>query len=174
MAEELDNPPNGGSIERASDADAAPEKTSREGVEEPILGSVAQILNSRELVINRGTDHGVVTGMYFEVLAPEGEDVLDPDTGEVLGSVDRPKVAVRIVQVQPKLAVARTFRGRRRNIGGIGSTALFDNLFGPPEYVTEYDTFKTSERTWEDLPEEKSFVKIGDPVRQTHRYDDES
>ncbi len=140
--------------------------------QEPIQGAVARILNSRELVINRGSDHGVEPRMYFEVLAREGEDIRDPETGDVLGSVERPKVVLRIVSVEPKLAVARTFRSRRRNVGGLSPSSTLGRLFEPPRYVTEYDTLKTSERTWEDLPEEKSFVKTGDPVRQTFNYDE--
>ena len=141
---------------------------------ELITGAVAQILNSRELVLNRGSEHGVTNGMTFEVLAPEAENIRDPETGETLGSVDRPKVAVRIVHVEPRLAVARTFRSRRRNVGGSSALGLFDKMLQPPKYVTEYDTLKTSQRTWEDLDESESFVKIGDPVRQTVKYDDES
>jgi hypothetical protein len=138
-----------------------------------IEGRVAQILNSRELVLNKGDEDGVTAGMVFEILAPQGEDIRDPVTDEVLGSVERPKVVVRIVQVEPKLAVARTFMSRRRNVGGTDATKSWMRLFEPPKYVTEYDTLKTSERTWEDLSEEESFVKRGDPARQTHRYDDE-
>lgn len=139
-----------------------------------IRGSVAEILNSRELVVNRGREHGVQEGMIFEVLAPQGEDITDPETGQSLGSVERPKVVVKVAQVQPRLAVARTFRSRRKNIGGRGLAGFdWDKLFAAPVYVREYDTLKTSERTWEDLDESESFVKIGDPVRQTQKYDDE-
>jgi len=137
-----------------------------------ITGQVAQVLNSRELVINRGSEHGVTEGMTFEVIAPESENILDPTTNDILGSVDRPKVVVRVVQVEPKLAVARTFRSRRRNVGGTSALKLFERMYQPPRYITEYDTLKTSERTWEDLPESESFVKIGDPVRQSLKYDD--
>ena len=34
----------------------------------PIQGKVAQILNSRELVINLGSEQGVTLGMHFNVL----------------------------------------------------------------------------------------------------------
>jgi len=138
-----------------------------------IEGQVAEILNSRDLVINRGGEHGVQEGMVFEILAPRGQDIRDPETDEVLGSVERPKVVVRVVEVEPKLAVARTFKSRRRNVGGADFNQEWRRLFEPPRYVTQYDTLKTSERTWEDLSEEESFVKRGDPARQTHKYDDE-
>jgi len=135
---------------------------------EPITGAVARILSARELVINRGSDHGVTQGMHFEILAPEGEDIEDPDTGDLLGSVDRPKVAVRIVEVKPKLSVARTFRKHRRNVGGIGigGTGAFSRIFDAPKFVTVYETLKTTEETWENLSPEDSYVSVGDPVRQ--------
>jgi hypothetical protein len=153
--------------------DAAPATARALGQREPITGRVARILNSRELVINRGAEHGVTVGMRFEVLAPQAEDIRDPDTGELLGSVDRPKVEVRVVQVEPKLAVARTFRARRKNIGGISMNPVVSRLFEPPQYVTQYDTLKTSERTWEDLDEKESFVKTGDPVREVLTDEDD-
>ena len=36
----------------------------------------------------------------------------------------------------------------------------------PPKWITKYETLKTEEKTWEDLDEEKSYVKTGDPVVQ--------
>jgi hypothetical protein len=140
---------------------------------ELIEGQVAEVLNSRDLVINRGEEKGVEEGMVFEILAPQGQDIRDPETDEVLGSVGRPKVVVRVVEVEPKLAVARTFKSRRRNVGGTDFNQEWRRIFEAPRYVTQYDTLKTSERTWEDLSEEESFVKRGDPARQTHKYDDE-
>ena len=57
-----------------------------------IHAKVAKILNSREIVISAGQDKGVRVGMYFDVLDEEGEEIQDPDTGEVLGSLERKKV----------------------------------------------------------------------------------
>ena len=36
----------------------------------------------------------------------------------------------------------------------------------PPNWETKYETLKTDEKTWEDLDERESFVKVGDPVVQ--------
>ena len=134
----------------------------------PIRGKVARILNSRDLAINVGSKDGVVVGMYFDVLDPKGEDIKDPDTGEVLGSVERPKVRVQIVQVQERLSVASTYKKRQVNVGGQGADlrGTLAELFMPPKLVTKYETLKTTERTWEDLDESESYVKIGDPVVQ--------
>jgi hypothetical protein len=134
----------------------------------PIRAKVARILNSREIVISAGSKNGVEIGMHFDVLDPKGEDITDPDTGEVLGSILRPKVRVKITKVQECLSVASTYKKKTINIGGQGE--IFGDLGNlsrsllPPKYIEKYETLKTDEKTWEDLSEEESFVKTGDPV----------
>jgi hypothetical protein len=130
-----------------------------------IRGKVAQILNSREVAINLGSEHGVCEGMLFDVIDPKGEDIIDPDTDVVIGSLERAKVRLRVTSVRPKLSVASTFKKERVNIGGVGiGTSGLSQLFLPTEYITQYETLKTTEKTWEDLPEKESYVKRGDPV----------
>lgn len=134
---------------------------------EPIEGAVAKILTARELVINRGSEDGVRTGMKFQILDRKVENVKDPETGKVLGSIDRPKVDVRVTRVAEHLSIAQTFHERTVNLGGslMGVSGLM-RQFEPPKYETVYETLKTDEMTWEDLDESMSFVKTGDPVRE--------
>ena len=40
---------------------------------------------------------------------------------------------------------------------------------GPPRWVDIPETFKSEEAAWEEITEEKSFVKIGAPVRQVSK-----
>jgi len=138
---------------------------------EKIRAKVARILNSREIVINAGSTKGVVVGMCFDVINPKGEDITDPDTGDILGSIERPKVRVRITQVQERIAVAATFKKQKINIGGAAEEfglvlGVFSQALMPPKYITKYETLKTDEKTWEDIKESQSYVKIGDPVVQ--------
>jgi hypothetical protein len=133
-----------------------------------LRGKVARILDTRNLVINLGATNGVVVGMYFDVLDPKGEDIRDPDTHEVLGSLERPKVRVQIIKTEERLSVASTFKKKTVNIGGRGGLAVsgLAEMFMPPKHVTKYETLKTTEKTWEDLEESDSYVKTGDPVVQ--------
>lgn len=132
-----------------------------------IRGRVARILNSRELVLNIGSDLGVVEGMYFDIMDPAGEDIRDPETLEVLGSIERPKVRVQIIRVQQRISIATTYKKKQVNVGGMDMIAAQVNkMFMPPKFQIEYETFKTTEKTWEDLSEEQSYVKIGDPAVQ--------
>src|SRR3712207_6925498 len=72
-----------------------------------VEGKVAKILGNNEIVINRGRNEGVRQGMLFEVFAPEGEEVWDPDTGETLGTVEDVKAHAEVIEVKERLAVAR-------------------------------------------------------------------
>ena len=137
----------------------------------PIRGKVAQILNTRELVINLGSNDGITPGMYFDVMNPKGMDIEDPDTGDILGSIERPKVRVKVSRVETKLSIASTYKSRKINIGGKGGghilgSSLMSQYLAPPKWVTKYETLKTQEKTWENLDEKESYVKIGDPMVQ--------
>ena len=130
-----------------------------------IRGKVARILNSREVALNVGASDGVRNGMQFDILSPELHDIRDPDTNEVIGSVNRPKVRVQVGIIENRFCVAHTFRRRRVNIGGSGLGIGYDTrLFEPPNWVTKTETFKTAEDTWENLSGQDSYVKTGDPV----------
>ena len=150
---------------------------------QPIRGKVARVLNAREIAINIGTTHGAQIGMYFDVRDPNDQDIPDPDTGEVLGSIDRPKVRVKITRVEDKLSVASTYKSTRVNVGGLGShsTAIleatlgFDRLskvFMPPKWVTKYETLQKTEKTPEPFDEKDSKVKTGDLVVQVLEVDE--
>ncbi len=135
---------------------------------EPIRGKVARVLNSREIVMNVGSTSGVSMGMYFDVIDPKAEDIRDPDTDEVLGSIDRPKVRVRVTKVKERLSVASTYREKQVNVGGTGLRLRgdFSRVLMPPKWIMEHETLKTEEKTWEDLDEEESYVKTGDSIVQ--------
>lgn len=140
-----------------------------------IRGKVARILNSRELALNIGSDHGVEFNMLFDVLDTGSDKILDPDTGEIIGSVYRPKVRVKIIEIQNKISVASTYRSRKVNIGGRGfGLQAWSTVLAPPEWVREYETLKTEEATWENIDEKDSYVATGDPVVQVFHNEDGS
>ena len=60
---------------------------------EPIRGKVAKVLSHREVVLNVGKKHNVEIGMVFDILFRGYDEIKDPDTGEVLGGIDRPQGA---------------------------------------------------------------------------------
>ncbi|HBB86564.1 MAG TPA: hypothetical protein DC047_02990 [Blastocatellia bacterium] len=152
-----------------SSSETTPVRQSR-----PIQGRVAQILNARELVINIGAEAGVTKGMKFAVMSKSPTEIRDPETQEVLDTVDREKVRVRASEVRPKITICRTFLvrtipGRPGYSGFSGISNLLEGI-RLSESVPErkvVDTLRADER---DLPpplsEEESYVKIGDRVIQ--------
>lgn len=149
-----------------------------------LRGKVARILNSRELAINVGSDQGVKEGMVFNILDPMGEDIKDPDTGRILGSLRRTKLKVRVVSVLPKFAVAMTFKTNKHVIGapgqkttrrrGVGAdfAELARFLSFQQEVVTQ-ETLRKPEGAYDPLSEKDSYVKVGDIAEFAYMENDE-
>ena len=132
---------------------------------EPIRGKVASVINEREIAINVGTVNGVKVGMDFDVIDVHDEKIKDPDTEEVLGSIERPKVRVKVTHVQERLSVASTYKVESVNIGGDGGLfGPFSRSLMPPEWIKKHETLRAEDKAWSPLSEEDSYVKVGDPV----------
>ncbi len=132
----------------------------------PIRGKVARVLNSREVALNKGLVDGIEIGMIFKILSHKGSEIIDPDTNELLGSVESEKSRVKITVVQDRVSVASTYRTRKINVGGSGPRFLTPRLFEPPKWETRVETLKTDEAPREELEEEDSYVQVGDPAVQ--------
>lgn len=137
----------------------------------PIEGKVAQVISERDLAINRGSADGVEVGMRFKILGPEPSEVRDPDSDEVLGTVEITKVEVEAVTVHEKFTVCRTFKtitvpGRPAKPGLTSTYSdLTRSIFGEPAVParTRYQTLRSDEDfVADDLDPEGSFVKRGD------------
>lgn len=130
----------------------------QQAVEKAIEGKVAKILNPRELIINRGSEDGVKDQMKFEVVE-ESQEILDPDTNEVLGSIRRVKVRVKVVEIHPRLAIARTYETfEAPNFAEAIASVM------SPRTVTQVKTISTSPGA--DYEDGKGFVEIGDKIVQ--------
>lgn len=137
----------------------APEETASRRIE----GQVAGILNNRELVINRGVRSGVEIGMRFAVLAPEGIGIKDPVTGESLGDVERPKILVKVTQVQDRMSVATTYRTKTVGGGFDVLRAAGGSFFAPRETV--HEQLKADKDSYvRPLSRDDSIVALGDKV----------
>ena len=109
-----------------------------------IRGKVARILTVRELVLNIGRHDGVELDMLFDILDPIAQDIQDPDTKEVIGSLYRPKIRLKITSVEERIALASTYKSTTVNMGGQGGiAALLGASFEAPEWVTQYESLRT-------------------------------
>jgi len=71
---------------------------------EAIEGKVAKILDGSNLIINVGSSHGVQPGLRLIVFAP-GDEVVDPDTGESLGTWEAVKGEIVANHVQERISI---------------------------------------------------------------------
>lgn len=135
-----------------------------------LRGKVARILSSHEVAINIGAATGVEAGMEFDVLSSVGEDIQDPDTGEILGSISPAKVRVHITKVEERLALAST-ESKQINVYGDPGPAVgpFARALLPKRWVTKYEPLKRASDELGDTDEADSYVKVGDPVVQVIR-----
>lgn len=61
------------------------------------------------VTVNRGDGTDIAVGDVYEVYAPSG-DLIDPDTGENLGSQEIPVGRVEVSAVRPKFSIARALK----------------------------------------------------------------
>lgn len=143
-----------------------------------VEGKVAKILTNNEIVINRGRGDGVRPGMLFEVFAPDGEEVWDPDTGETLGTVEDVKARAEVTEVKDRLAVARLHQQSAASpFGAVDLTEMQENLqrmfgqmFGEDVRVQGFGAGSEEEEDLESMfggpLNDLSKVQVGDAVRE--------
>jgi len=147
-----------------------------------ITGVVAAVTSDRELIINRGSEHGVKAGMTF-VVRGQPTPIEDPETREVIGEVNPVKVMVRVAEVQPRLAIARTFRSERvlveaaQSAGALygGGSSSLANLLQPPrpaKYEQRIETLRRDPKKGSPISDADSVVAVGDPVIEMLDGDD--
>lgn len=139
---------------------------------ERIIGKVAAINSDRELVINRGSEHGVTSDDCFYIKGDPME-ITDPETGEVLGSIAPTKVVVEVREVAEKFCIATTFRTRKVIVKEAvpGNPAMSNalNPLGrylqpptPAQYETRVETLRLDPSKGEPIDFRDSVVSVGD------------
>ena len=121
----------------------------------PVKGKVAKILNSREIVINKGADDGVKTGMRFDIQEQE-IIITDPDSKENLGRLIHPKISVQIMDVEPRFSIARTFETFRV------PNPEARHFPTATSYIPRSKKFRTEDSS--DFREDSVYVSVGDTV----------
>lgn len=124
----------------------------------PIRGKVAYVLDNGDIAINVGLDHGVHLYMCFDVIDDRQLDIKDPDTEEVIGSLEVSKIRVEIIDTQEKISVATPYDGlsvRKRARG----------VYRVSQSIGPFARFLMP-ASWIATDAKDSSVKIGDSVIQ--------
>ncbi|WP_270371960.1 hypothetical protein [Limosilactobacillus mucosae] len=68
---------------------------------------IAKIISTKQIVVNAGINIGLAVGDELEIIDKFGDDpIIDPDTGENLGTLDLVKGTVIVSKVYPHMAIA--------------------------------------------------------------------
>jgi hypothetical protein len=148
-----------------------------------VEGKVAKVLGSNEIVLNRGRNDGVRTGMVFEVFSSEGEEVWDPDTGETLGTVEDVKAQAEVTEVKERLSVARLRQTAGSPFGAVeigemqeNLQRMFGQMFGDEVRIQGFGAGAPGDPGDPDLEsmlggplQDLSKVQVGDAAREVKR-----
>ncbi len=79
----------------------------------PFEGSVIRLARNGEVIVNRGSEFGVEVGQNL-VMIEQGEELIDPGTGEILGVEEGEDIGtLRVVRVQEKVSYAEVVSGEK-------------------------------------------------------------
>ncbi|MDR7924341.1 hypothetical protein RIU76_06330 [Latilactobacillus sakei subsp. sakei] len=69
---------------------------------------ITNILSPKEVIISGGSLNDVYIGDYFNILSDTNDAIINPNTGEVLGSIKRYKYRLVVKKVFPKYSILST------------------------------------------------------------------
>src|SRR5699024_2741137 len=86
---------------------------------------IVKILDEYNVVINAGINQDIKQGDQFQILDKEGSDVIDPDTKEIIGTLDLIKSTVEVTELHEKMCICSSQSSIKMNnpfkITGINS-----------------------------------------------------
>lgn len=124
---------------------------------------IIKIVDETAFIINAGSDDGIEKDNKFEILDTEGEQIKDPESGEVLGNLNTSKGIIVAETVYPKMTIAKT-----RMVGG-ELTYESDILKFANPYLTRKpshreELFVDESEVTGGLQQSSNPIKIGDEV----------
>lgn len=72
--------------------------------------TVVKVLNSYEVVINRGSEHQIKEGQKFLIYTLSDDCIVDPETNELLGRLEIVIGKGKVVHVQEKMSTIQSDR----------------------------------------------------------------
>ena len=79
----------------------------------PFEGSVVKVSSPGKIIVNRGSEFGMEVGQEL-VLAEQGETLVDPDTGELLGEEEGAVIGkIKVTKVAEKISYADVTEGEQ-------------------------------------------------------------
>ena len=84
----------------------------------PFEGSVIKVSDNGQIIINRGSEFGVEVGQELSMVTA-GEELVDPDSGELLGTEDGETIGkVKVAKVSEKVSYCTVTEGEAKPDAG--------------------------------------------------------
>jgi len=120
---------------------------------------VVKIINNCQIVINRGEEHGIRTGMKILIYTLSDEEIKDLDTGESLGYLEMVKGTGVVTHTQPKMSTIES--DKKRNTSRTITTKV--PMPGFPYAKSDWPQQEIVESSPEMVPFENP--EVGDMVK---------
>lgn len=80
----------------------------------PFEGSVIKVSDNGQIIVNRGSEFGVEVGQEL-VMVNAGEELVDPDSGELLGTEEGDRIGkIKVIKVSEKVSYATVLEGEKK------------------------------------------------------------
>ena len=136
-----------------------------------INGKVAALIDDTTLVLNVGFQEGVQVGMAFVIFA-EYQEILDPDSGELLGKWEMVKARVVVDHVQERMCTVRSVLVSEEDRPGTLSAMMVQHSFGQyGQQNAERESLDISSRDSRGRPQLQP-IALGDGARSVERRED--
>lgn len=127
-------------------------------INDPQVGYVIEIPNSKTIIINVGSDDGYSIGDQFKVYE-EGPEIIDSKTEEVLGRKDYIKETVTITEIYPSFSECQRLVTKERSAFGTVSAMVQGSTY---KTATDLKVNEDQKKNWEI---KNSQIEINDPIK---------
>lgn len=126
-----------------------------------IKGKIAKIVDEYSVILNIGSNHGVLPKMIFDIY-DLGDEIKDPDTGESLGKWEIVKGRVMVKHVQEKLSFATVLPREKKKKG---TTLSAQMAAVSMQRKHKEDSLRVKTNQISGMPKIKP-ISVGDHVKQ--------
>ena len=126
-----------------------------------IEGKIVKIVDERTLVADVGTEQGVAVEQQFVVVQPV-DMVVDPESGDELGTLELIKARLVAVHAQPRIATLAPLPGEQSQSTVLSQRMAWDSRGAP---IGSSDVILSVDRSQISGRHRVEAIKIGDVVR---------
>ena len=133
---------------------------------------VVKILSETEIVLGAGSENEIEEGSEF-IIYEDGDEIFDPETKQSLGVLEIVKGYVTVVNVQPKISIAKTHTRtitQKKYVERPSLASALSSFYGGGIREERFEVEKIDKLKVEETDphyKEQLIVRVGDKARST-------